>query len=119
MEILKATGGRKSTVDLTIMMWKEKGKLIGVLCVHVDDLCYDGNEEFNEKVINKIKEKIKVGMEENFKYIEINITDSEKEGVIMSQEDYFKEKVRIPAVIKGNINRYLNKWEQKNYRSGL
>src|SRR5215469_14019295 len=121
MTILKATGGRKSTVNSTIMMWKEKGKLIEVMCVHIDDLCYGGNDEFNEKVINKIKEKIKVGMEENrnFNYIGIDITDNEKEGVIMSQEDYVKEKVRIPAVINGNINRYLNKWEQKNYRSDL
>src|SRR5215469_6335944 len=121
MAILKTTGGRKSTVDPTIMMWKEKGKLIGVMCVYVDDLCYGGNEEFNEKVINKIREKIKVGTEENsnFKYIGIDITDKGKEGVIMSQENYVKEKIRISAVTNGKINRYLNKWEQKDYRSGL
>src|SRR5215469_6208977 len=121
MTILKATGGRKSTIDPTIMMWKEKDKLIGVMCVHVDDLRYGGNDEFNEKVINKIREKIKVGTEENsvFKYIGIDITDEGKEGVIMSQENYVKEKVRIPAVTNGKINRYLNKWEQKDYRSGL
>ena len=121
MAILKTTGGRKSTVDPTIMMWKEKDKLIGVMCVHVDDLCYGGNEEFNEKVINKIREKIKVGTEENsvFKYIGIDITDKGKEGVIMSQENYVKGKIRIPAVTNGKINRYLNKWEQKDYRSGL
>ena len=37
----------------------------------------------------------------------------------MNQEDYIKEKVRIHVVLKGNVNRYLNKWEQKQYRSGL
>src|SRR5215469_12363830 len=37
----------------------------------------------------------------------------------MSQENYVKEKIRIPVVTNGKINRYLNKWEQKDYRSGL
>ena len=46
MEILKTMGGRKSSADPTIMMWKEKIKLIGVTCVYVDDLCYGGNETF-------------------------------------------------------------------------
>ena len=50
MAILKTTGGRKSTVDPTIMMWKEKDKLIGVMCVHVDDLCYGGMKNLMRKL---------------------------------------------------------------------
>ena len=93
------------------MMWKEKGKLIGVVCVHIDDLCYGGDEEFNKKVLNKIREKLKIETEKfrKFKYIGIDITDNEKEGVIMNREDYIKEKVRIPVVLNGKVNRYLNK----------
>ena len=48
------------------------------MCVHIDDLCYGGNEEFNKKVLNKIREKLKIETEEygKFKYIGIDITDN-------------------------------------------
>ena len=57
IEILLETGGRRSIFDNTIIMWKKKSELIGIMCIHVDDLCFGGNEEFEEKVIKVIRKK--------------------------------------------------------------
>ena len=69
-------GGIKSRLDPTIFRWKdERGGIIGVMCSHVDDFFYEGNEEFTRRVIEKLKEKLEVGCEEkvNFKYIGIRV----------------------------------------------
>src|SRR5215469_8359699 len=66
---------KRSIFDNTIVMWKKKNELIGIMCIHVDDLCFGGNEEFEEKVINIIRKKLQTGPieQKSFKYVGINI----------------------------------------------
>ena len=42
----------------------EEVELYGIMCTHVDDLCFRGTEMFHKQVISRIKEKLKVGAEE-------------------------------------------------------
>ena len=71
MEVLEETGGRRSTVDGTLITWKNKNGLYGIMCTLMDDLCVGGTDLFHKEVISQIKEKLKVGTEESirFKYV--------------------------------------------------
>lgn len=91
-EILQELGGIKCRLEPTIFYWKKEGKLKGIMCTHVDDFCYGGDNEFQEEIIKQLKEKIKVGSEEiiNFKYIGIRVEQME-EDILLDQTHYVKQ----------------------------
>ena len=119
VQILRETGGNRSFLDSTVMKWKERGKLIGIMVMHVDDLCYGGNSYFLNRVIRGIKERLKVGSEERgrFKYLGVQIEDGEN-GITMSQRDYVERSIERIDVC-GEDERELNEKEMTGYRSKL
>ena len=89
MEVLGETGGRRSTVDGTLITWKNENVLYGIMCTHVDDLCFGGTHMFHKEVISRIKEKLKVGAEESirFKYLGINVVDEAEGRIVLDQNE--------------------------------
>ena len=106
-------------VDGTIIFWRIKERLYGIMCTHMDDLCFGGNEMFHRMVISHLKENLKVGVEEStqFKYLGINVVDREDNWIIMEQNEYILEKLRSSLVLQGKHEKELNLREQKSYRS--
>ena len=119
MEVLKETGGRGSTVDGTLITWKSENGLYGIMCTHMDDLCFKGTDIFHKQEISWIKEKLKVVAEENtrFKYLGMNVVEEEEGWIILDQN--IREKLRIPLVLREKYKRELSIGEQRNYRSIL
>ena len=59
VKIVEDLGGKKCKLETNIFYWKdENDRLIGILCSHVDDFCYGGNEDF-DKIMEKLKKIIK------------------------------------------------------------
>ena len=65
--------------DEAVFFWRVDGKLHGILTCQVDAFIFCASELFEEKVMNKLKEKFQISWEENqaFKYI----------GLLKSQTD--------------------------------
>ena len=59
---------------------------------HVDDFIFGGSDLFEEKVINKLKEKFQISQEENqaFKYIGLEVKQKDQE-IIIHQKNYISE----------------------------
>mgnify|MGYP006992707720 CR=1 FL=1 len=68
-----------STCDNGLFFMHQKGELIGLLLIYVDDVLWGGTTEFSTNVISKLKLELEVGSEQSsaFKYIGLNITQAE------------------------------------------
>ena len=69
-----------SKFDEVVFFWRVDGKLHGILACHVDDFIFGGSDLFEEKVINKLKEKFQISQEENqaFKYIGLEVKQTDQ-----------------------------------------
>ena len=87
-----------SKYDQALFRWYLDGKLCGLLVCHVDDILFGGQEQFHDKVINKIRRIFAVGLEENtnLKYLGLTITQSEY-GIKVSTSHYAKSLKSIPV----------------------
>ena len=90
MEVLKDMGGRRSAMDGTLITWKNEKGLYGIMCTHLDDLFFRGNNVFHKVVISRMNEKLKMGAQKStqFKYLGINVVDEENGWAIMDQNEY-------------------------------
>ena len=97
-------GGKRSVVDGTIFYWKNTEGLYGIMCTHVDDLCFRGAAQFHHLVVSWLMGKLKVEMEESnhFRYFGMDIMEGEDNKITM-------KKLRI----------LLSSGEQRRYRSVL
>ena len=78
-----------SKFDEAVFFWRVDGKLHGILACHVDDFIFGGSDLFEEKVINKLKEKFQISQKENqaFKYIGLEVKQTDQE-IIIQQKKY-------------------------------
>ena len=109
-------GGCCTSLEPTLFKFENRGELIGIICSHVDDFCYGGNERFLREVIGTLKSRLKVGDEEtgNFRYIGVKIHEKQKE-IILEQGDYVKSIDEVEWAWT-KTERVLNKKEMKVYR---
>ena len=118
VSVVNELGGKKSKLEQNIFYWKDRnGDLVGILCVHVDDFCYGGSKNFQESVIEKMKNILKVGEQgrEEFKYIGVNIKQGGKR-IILEQKNYI-ENIQEPDGKLYQGIRVLKKNELTLYRS--
>ena len=81
-----------SKFDEALFFWTVDGKLYGILACHVDDFIFGGSDLSEEKVINKLKEKVQINQKENqaFKYIGLEVKQTDQE-IITQQKKYISE----------------------------
>ena len=86
VNVVKELGGERSRLEPNIFFWKKANKLKGILCSHVDDFCYGGDEDFLKETIEKLREKLRVGEQEskNFKYIGVRVEQKEIKFVLIN-----------------------------------
>ena len=115
-ELIKL-GMKQSKLDGALFRYFHNGELQGIFVTHVDDFLFCGTSNFNTNVIEQISKKYRVGkrLANNFKYVGINITNSEN-GIFIDQEQYADEleEIYIPMHRKGDKLTPLTKWERKN-----
>ena len=88
MEVLKETGGKRSIVDGRTVTWKREGRLEGIMCMFMNDLCFGRTNHFQRNIMNHITKKLRVRTEESimFKYIGIDIMDRERNMITIILE---------------------------------
>ena len=84
-EVLLKLEMTQSQVDPTLYYLEEQGHVIGALVTHVNDFVHCGEDFFNEKIMDNLRQKFVAGkMEEReFKYVGFNIMQN-PDGVIGS-----------------------------------
>ena len=90
-EELTKLGAINNKFDNAVFFWYSGNELQGILCCHVDDFFFTGNQLFHRQVISKIKSSFNLSKESNntFSYIGLDITQN-KESIIMHQNEYIK-----------------------------
>ena len=117
-QVILELGGRKSKLENTLFSWhNEEENIVGIMCTHVDDFCYGGNEFFEREVIGKMRKSLRVGSEEvrSFKYIGICIEQKMGE-IMMDQQKYTLGIENIEKNFSGE-NKKLTEEELTEYRS--
>ena len=114
---LEELGMKTVSGDSAIFTKHEDGKLIGIVCVHVDDLLMAGNENFRNSVSKKLFKiflfsKIE---ESKFKYLGCEIEKDEDGNILLNQTEYIKniDEVNVPA---GRNSWKVSEVEQKEIR---
>ena len=114
---LEQLGMRTVSGDQALFTKHEDGKLVGILCVHVDDLLMGGNEQFRNSIHKKLLNIFHFSkIEENkFKYLGCEIEKSDDGDIYLNQKDYIMkiEEVNVPA---GRNSWKVSESEQKEIR---
>ena len=94
--VVTEMGGRRSTLDSTLFVWRKKGRIIGIMVTQIDDFCFGGKEEFHRDIIGRMKEKLKISgeKEDDFRYLGMRIKN--EEGRIRLDQQEYIEKMVIP-----------------------
>ena len=117
VKVVEELGGERSRLEPNIFFWKKENKLNGILCSHVDDFCYGGNESFFRETIGKLREKLKVGEQESKRFKYIGVMVEQKENSICINQWGYINSIREPEARKFAGNRVLGKKELTEYRS--
>lgn len=85
-------GAKVSKVDPAVFIWSDErtGRLKGVLACHVDDFIWGGIKNFEEDVIEKVRNEFLVGREEerSFSYVGLEIKQREDGVITLDQNKY-------------------------------
>ena len=85
-------GCSRSTYDKALYFYRDNNDLIGILAVHVDDVCFAGTTKFYKQIIDKIVKKYTVGRIESvsFNFTGWNLRQDSK-GILLSQDSYLEK----------------------------
>ena len=93
--------------DPALFYWHNGGNLSGIICVHVDDFLWGGDNEFYNKVMLPLMKSLEIGSTARgaFKYLGLRIVQ-EKSSIQIDQKNYIS-----------NIDEIELKEERKRLRS--
>ena len=102
---LMTKGGQKMLGDDAVFLFFRNGKLVGIVCVHVDDIIATGDNEFHVVVIDGIKTRFKIlkDQEGNFTYTGMSIWTDSKGQVHLNQNKYIEEMEEIRDGIEDDM----------------
>jgi len=102
---LEAKGGQKMLGDEAVFLFFRQDKLVGIVCVHVDDIIATGDQQFHDEVVEEIKKRFKISKDQegNFTYTGMSIWTDSKGNVHLNQNKYIDEMEEIPNGIEDNM----------------
>ena len=116
-EKLEQLGMREVSGNSALFTMHSDGKLIGLVCSHVDDLLMAGNEKFKTILTDKVLKMFKFSKVEwkKFKYLGCQVEKLENGDISLNQNDYITnlDDVDIPA---GRNSWKVNENERKIIR---
>ena len=121
---LLAVGCVRCTFDKALYFYYDGSELIGILSIHVDDICFAGNTKFYKEIIERIVKKYTVGRIESdsFNFTGWNLRQ-DSDGIVLTQQSYLEKlsgedftALCAPGKEKDEL---LDKLGQKNYRKAV
>ena len=102
---LEAKGGQKMLGDEAVFLFFRHDKLVGIVCVHVDDIIATGDQQFHDEVVDEIKKRFKISKDQegNFTYTGMSIWTDSKGNVHLNQNKYIEEMEEIPKGIEEDM----------------
>ena len=104
-------GAIKSKFDNAVFYMRDRDKLLGMICSHVDDFFYNGSQPFHNQVVDHLRDTFSLSQEcfDQMLYIGIELKQTENE-IIMHQQSYIHtlETVQISNIL---ANRNLDSAE--------
>ena len=88
----------QSKLDPALFYWHKDNKLEGLFLMHVDDFLWAGSDQFKQTVINPLKQTFRCGkeMDNNFRYIGLDIEQSEG-NILLHQQEYTEELKQVDS----------------------
>jgi hypothetical protein len=97
---LEKLGLKEVSGDPGLFTMHQGGKLVGIVCIHVDDLFIAGNKGFNSSVVEKLSKIFKFSKVERkkFKYLGCEIEKLDNGDITLNQNEYIQniEEVECP-----------------------
>ena len=115
--VIRELGGKRSMLEPNVFFWRDNNELKGILCSHVDDFCYGGNESFLKETIGDLRDKLKVGEQESRRFKYIGVVVEQKEDKICLNQWKYIQSVKEPEARRFTGNRILGEKELTEYRS--
>ena len=120
VEELGKHGVEVSQYDKATFMFRVKGKLQGIIIIHVDDFLWAGSEIFTDRVMNPIKQSFRISKEEMsaFKYVGVNL-EQKDELISLQQYQYIDslQSIKADQSLSSDGNRLLSDSEKRSYRA--
>jgi transposase InsO family protein len=117
--VLLKMGMVMSTLDQALFFYFSANQLAGIICIHVDDICWAGTGQFASTIIGSLNKQFLIGSTSSgsFKYIGIHLAQ-EDNCIVLSQTDYINslEPVKINQPSRGR-NDDLTDDERRQYRA--
>ena len=123
-------GCEKSLLDPAMFLYFKKDatrddhtkKPLGMAVTHVDDVLHSGNKDFDNKIMNPLKEAFKFGTEEEteFRYVGLNMKQINK-AILVDQNHYVAnlEEPRLDNIENLKSGDVLNDDGQTEFRSAV
>ena len=100
-KVLETLGLKALSGDSAFFTFHVKGKLVGFVCLHVDDLLMAGNIQFEKTVVTKLMETFKFSKLEHrkFDYLGCQIEKLSSGDISLNQDKYIQniKEVLIPS----------------------
>lgn len=120
-EEMSKLGAEAVQCDPAFYYWKVRGELKGILCSHVDDFLYSGDERFKDTV-RRIKSKFEISNEDHhaFSYLGLNLNNQEN-SFTLDQISYIQalKPIELTDIRRHNKEAVLNKTERTRLRSSV
>ena len=119
---LISLSAERCSLDSSLFMWYKNGKLEGLVSIYVDDFIWAGSTEFENCVIEKLRNKFLIGSSasRDFRYVGLNMV-STNEGMMVDQFQYASslQPICISRGRSANKNSELSESEKTDYRGLL
>lgn len=119
-EVLLDLGLYRSKYDHAVFLYYVGDKVIGMICVYVDDLLYSGNPQFESDIIEKIMIRFEIGSSEKSNFTYCGIAVSTADHVLTLSQTAYIESLQ-PVCISGqkDHSKPLNTKEYAEFRKLL
>ena len=104
---LEGLGMKEVSSDSGLFTMHLNGKLIGIICSHVDDLFIAGDEIFQAGVVRKLFNLFKFSKVENkkFKYLGCEVEKLENGNITLNQNDYIEKIAEVDLPSRRNSSK--------------
>ena len=112
-------GLEKMTLDEAFYVYKINKTVKGMACIHVDDILWTGDKDFEDNVIAKIKKQFKVSKETEREFIHLGLCIKQGDNGTTIDQKHYINSLEDPPIELSNRNKdeKLTKDECKIFKS--
>ena len=104
-DFFRTHGIKQCRFDKAVFVQQEKSEICGIICIHVDDLLFGGNDSFIGGVMRKFRSTFKIGSSSGRDFVHLGLEFSQHTGGIsIGQRSYIE---KLPDKVKLESEKHL------------